>query len=65
MYQHARGIESQQSRFVWTGRLSGLTGVQDFQATLHFKKELLGKHIRQLEDDSVQHPCTIMDREVS
>lgn len=26
MYQHARGIKSQQSTFVWTGRLSGLTG---------------------------------------
>lgn len=65
MQQHARGIKSQKSRFVWTGRLSSLTGVQDIQATLHFKMELLGKYIRQLEHESVQGSCMIRGREVS
>lgn len=46
MYQHARGIKSQQSRFVWTGRLSGLTGYARHPSYPVFQKELLGKHIR-------------------
>lgn len=44
---HSRvGLFGQAGLVVWQG-------VQDIHATLHFKKELLGKQIGQLEDKSV------------